>query len=710
MPQVLLRFLDVVADDRASLTELATLVGQDPGLSARLLAVANSPPLRRDRGVTSLEECLATLGTGLARTIAECLAIDGGPAGSAQGTVFDVVADIWRHSLRVAETARAIALRTNCCDADEAYLAGLLHDIGQLLLLGRVDEHYGSWVQDVSDEGKLCDVELLLFGTDHAAVGGCLVDQWQLSSFLADAILFHHKSHDEIVDADPLSKTIWSSHVTESWSEQDLATVTSMLRLDLSELEVIRDRAFQQVAGVAATLGVTSGSDPAAPPSQAPASTNDRPGSHHDGLASSQLEVRVRDLALLHSLQQNLPTLRREEDILQAVHESARVLFGLGRLAFFFVDPDEAVLTTPTFAGHPVLLQQIPLKLDGRSLAAAAVRDKQPRSTFDQAPGRPVPLCDVQVARALGSEGVLYVPMCIRERRIGIMAYGLTPAQHIRVQTLLPRMTSFGQQAALSIQAWRDLRANEEAIVTALTFRFQQHARKVVHEAGNPLSIIKNYLKIVSQKLPVDNAADQELGILREEVDRVALILQRLGDLGEIAPARESVDINGMIDGMLAVYGESLFCSQGVTVEKDLAPALLPITGDRDSLKQILLNLWSNAADALGSGDRFVISTTDHVVFNGRCYVEIRLSDSGPGLPRDVMERLFQPLDGRRRPGHCGIGLSIVAALVESLDGLIMCRSSAGKGTSFVILLPRNMESPDEQRLAVTTGSGAGQA
>ncbi|GFO55815.1 hypothetical protein GMSM_28220 [Geomonas sp. Red276] len=702
MPQVLLRFLDMLEDDQASLTDLATLAGRDPALAARFLTAANSPALRRGPDVTSLDDCLATLGTRLARTIAECLAIESGFARSGGEQEEVDVEGIWRHSLRVAEMARALAIRTNYGDSERAYLAGLLHDIGQLLLLGGVGERYGCWLQNFNVESKLRDVEELLFGTDHAAIGAWLVDQWRLSSFLSDAILFHHKRHDEIEDADQLSKIVWSSHVIDSCGEgsglsggEDLAAVISMLGLEPSEILAIRKQAGEQVAVLSATLGAPQREEgsplpfPAPPENRQPRPQHDR---GHDS-AHSEVELRVRDMAIMQSLQRNLSTLCREEEILVAVHESARILFGIGRVAFFFIAQDEAVASAPDFAGQPALLKHLQIRLDtGRSLAAAAMVGKQPRSTFDKELPVPVSLVDVQVARALESEGVLFVPMCIRERRIGVMACGINLSQHARLQKFLPRMARFAQQAAVSIEAWRGIRAKEERIAASLCSGYQQHARKIVHETGNPLGIIKNYLTIVGQKLPADNSAGQELEILREEVDRVAQILQRLHDLNAPMPATESVDLNGMIDGMLALYGETLFASQGIVVEKELSPSLLPITGSRDSIKQVLLNLWTNAADALSTGDRLLISTSDNVILNGRFYVEICLSDTGPGLPPEVMQRLFQPLDSRQRPGHSGIGLSIVASLVEGLDGLIKCRSNVGNGTSFFILLPREME------------------
>ncbi|HJV66954.1 MAG TPA: HDOD domain-containing protein [Geomonas sp.] len=694
MPQVLLRFLDLVEDGQASLDDLAALVGQDPSLSARFLAVANSPFLRRNQPSTSLAGCLNTLGPRLARTIVQCLVIDRGLSGTDAENVYRL-GGIWGHSLRVAEMARAMAVLTRYHDCEVAYLAGLLHDIGQLLLLGSGAEHYGEWLQNVPLEAKLRDVEELLYHTDHAAIGAWLVDQWQPSSFLSDAILFHHQDRGDIVDADLLSKIVWSCHAIDTLDLEsslssgdippELATVSSMLELDLAALCALQRQAREKVAALAGLLGITEGADQDG--------DSQRSRQYQPAFPDDELEARVRDLAVMQLLQRDLSQLCREEEILVAVHECARILFGAGKLAFLYTDAERPLLSAPALAGQPLLLQQLEIRLDsGRSLAAAVAQGREPRSSFDKEPPVPPSLVDLQVARALGSEGVLYVPMSTAGRQVGVMAYGLSPAQHARLRGKLPRMARFAQQAAASIEGWRAMRGNEERMAATLNSRFQQHARKVVHEAGNPLGIIKNYLTIVAQKLPPELAAGQELEILGEEVDRVALILQRLGDLSEPPPATDSVDLNGMISGLLALYGESLFAARGIVVEKELSPSLLPVAGNRDSIKQILLNLWSNAAEALSSGDRLSIGTADNVILNGRFYVEIRLSDSGPGLPPDVMQCLFQPLDARRRPGHSGIGLSIVASLIEGLDGLITCRSSVGSGTSFVILLPQEMK------------------
>lgn len=170
MPQVLLRFLSMAEDDRASMNELATVVGQDPALSAHVLIAANSVALRRGGELKSLDQCLVALGTRLVRTMAACLAVQTVFARTVGDPSYDL-AGFWRHSLQVAELSRALAIRLERADFEEAYLAGLLHDVGQLLLLGGMGRRYGALLAWSHDEDTLLALERPELGTDHAVVG-----------------------------------------------------------------------------------------------------------------------------------------------------------------------------------------------------------------------------------------------------------------------------------------------------------------------------------------------------------------------------------------------------------------------------------------------------------------------------------------------------------------------------------------------------------
>ncbi|MBJ6723814.1 HDOD domain-containing protein [Geomesophilobacter sediminis] len=697
MPQVLLRFLRLVEDDHASMKQLAKLVGQDPALSARVLTIANSAALRQMTEIKNLEQCMIALGTRLARTIAACLAVQSVFANTSADQQYDLKG-FWRHSLWVAEIARQLAVESSYPDVEEAYLAGLLHDVGQLMLLGGVGENYESVLGMSRDESLLQSNEQSMLGTDHAQVGAWLVDQWQLSSFMGDAVLFHHMPAADIAVADRLSRLVWSAHVVVEQGIEpetitpDLHVVAELLEIEHGRGAEIREATSKEVAILAEALGVSVTAEartlPCLPTTTSFEKKRSKP--NHEDPARAGLEAVVRDRAILQPLQQNLAGLVDEAEILLAVRESARILFGTARLAFLVPKEDKKTLCGAEIPGQPEILQRLEIGIaPGKSLAAAAALGEQPRSTFDEERPAAVSLVDVQIARALDSEGLLYIPMRAGSREVGVMAYGLSAAQYGRVKKQLAWMSSFGNSAALSLQSWRDIKDRERAIEEKIHAELEQKARKIAHEAGNPLGIIRNYLKIVKQRLPEESGVGEEMEVLREEVERVSQIIRKLGNKPEAALPAARLDVNAVIEGMLALYGESLFAECGINLEKALTPGLSPIAGDRDSVKQILLNLWKNASEALPEGSSLRVTTKDHVERQGRPFVEIEVSDTGPGLPGDVKQSLFKPLDPNRRQGHSGLGLSIVAELVERLGGEITCHSEVGAGTSFNILLPQ---------------------
>jgi len=703
IPQTLLRFLQLADDDKTSIAELATLVGQDPALSARVLTVANSPALKCRVESKNLVRSLTNIGTRLARTLAACLVVQKVFSPAIDNQDYDFTG-FWGHSLRVAEVARALATEISYPDVDEAYLAGLLHDIGQLLLLGGLRGRYGLLLAASSDESYLWDSEKKELGTHHSAVGAWLVDQWNISSFMADAILFHHAAADEIVAADTLSRIIWSAHKIchhytaldhlQQEQDADFTTVYSMLGVDVSKLFTLYQQCSAQITQVASALGISETVDAKTLPYSTTVPLEIlRPPQKTNNSATSQMAVMVHDMAMLQPLQRGLVSLQSETEILLSIRESAWILFGPGQLAFLLVQPGEAVLSGANISSQPTLLQQIRIPLaSDQSLAASVALGKAPYSTtFEQKSPTTTSLADIQIIRILGSEGLLYIPLKGRTQTIGVMVYGISASQYNRLKTRLPLLSSFANMSATSLEEWREIQERERKLTAKLTNNFELQARKVIHEAGNPLGIIKNYLEIVRKRLPDHGSILHEVSILGEEIDRVTHIIRRMGELTDESTAMGSVDVNSVIESMIVLYGDSLFSGRGIVMEKELDPELSAVTCDRDSIKQILFNLWNNASDAISAGGYFVISTHDNINQDGRSYIEIRLSDTGPGLPPEVMQHLFQPLGpDRRRPGHAGLGLSIVAALVEQLEGRITCQSKAGRGTRFSILLPKS--------------------
>jgi nitrogen-specific signal transduction histidine kinase len=183
--------------------------------------------------------------------------------------------------------------------------------------------------------------------------------------------------------------------------------------------------------------------------------------------------------------------------------------------------------------------------------------------------------------------------------------------------------------------------------------------------------------------------------VLREEIERLSGMVKRLTlDASSAIAPPGMIELNRVIEGMRTLYEASLFGAAGVRLDVDLPREPAYACVDRDTVKQIVFNLWKNAAEALRPGDVVVTALTAHVNQNGARFARITIHDSGPGLPAPVLDSLYRPLSldpqAPRREGGAGLGLSIVLALVEQVRGTITCHSRAEEGTTFSILIPES--------------------
>ncbi|MCG2578400.1 HDOD domain-containing protein [Dechloromonas sp. XY25] len=674
-----------VDDEQATVGDLASIVEQDPGLASRILSVANSPALRRGRELKSLDTCLVALGTRLVHSLATCLSIqrlfDRNPNLDATD-----IADFWSHSLLVGELARGVAELAEYPHPDEAYLSGLLHDIGELILLSAIGEPYRRFLINSAENPQLLAEEVQLFGTTHADVGGWLIDHWGLNSVLADGTAFHHASAAQILTATALPQMVWiaqalSANMDDS-PEFGVVVNGSSLKLERSALFAERDRAIQRTRQIAEALGITVADEfpkrhhaAAAPPQPAQSSA-----------AEEDMAALVGGMAMLQPLQQDLFQLGSDTEVLLALRESARILFELPKVAILLANDKGDALSGEKVGAQPELFRQLSIPLAAsRSLAAAAVIERQVRTSFEQTEA--LPLLDLQLARALGTEGLLCIPMLARSRVIGVMVCGLSEKQYGRLQRRIPWLANFGKIAAISLDAVLEAGRHRQQVEEELTHQFTRHARQIVHEAGNPLGIIKSYLKILERKLPEDGVR-QELTVLTEEIDRVANIVGHMTHALKGSAESTSLDLVAVLNDFLVLYADTLFNTKGIRIETVLPQAELPVRINRDSLKQIVLNLWKNASEALVAGKYVKVSVSDNIIHDGAGYVQLRVDDNGPGMPEETIQSLYRPKpisDTAQR----GLGLSVVGSLAKKEGVLITCRSQIGAGTSIALLIPK---------------------
>jgi signal transduction histidine kinase len=210
----------------------------------------------------------------------------------------------------------------------------------------------------------------------------------------------------------------------------------------------------------------------------------------------------------------------------------------------------------------------------------------------------------------------------------------------------------------------------------------------LAHEIKNPLSTVKINLNLIREELEGANAneavlkrAIRKLAVVQKETDRVEQILNgflRYVDRTELQLA--SVDINELVSDMIDFYSPQAH-SHSVTIHQGLHNEPLVCKIDPDMLKQVLLNLFINAQQAMSSGGDLMIRTDRQ-----EKDALIQISDTGSGITPDKLPHIFDAYY-TSRPQGSGLGLPTVKKIIEAHKGSISVNSEPGKGTSFEIRL-----------------------
>jgi signal transduction histidine kinase len=249
-------------------------------------------------------------------------------------------------------------------------------------------------------------------------------------------------------------------------------------------------------------------------------------------------------------------------------------------------------------------------------------------------------------------------------------------------------LQSFGAQAASALETALSERGHARRQLASVAEEYREASRRVVHEVNNPLSIIKNYLSVLDSKLARQEPVSGEMSILNEEIDRVGQLVSSLADLQPQDAVPRPTDVAKVAADVVRLFRATAFVPASVEIVLSMPQDATCIEGDADILKQILVNLVKNAVEALlETGGRIEIASRGHVNRERRLYLELVVSDTGPGLSREVLANLFAAVKSTKPGAHHGLGLSIVHSLVKKLHGDIACRSGH-TGTSFEILLP----------------------
>lgn len=225
-------------------------------------------------------------------------------------------------------------------------------------------------------------------------------------------------------------------------------------------------------------------------------------------------------------------------------------------------------------------------------------------------------------------------------------------------------------------------RAQEKLIRSERFAAIGQAAAHISHEIKNPLMLMAGFARQVRKHLAADDKDVEKLRIIEQEAGRLESLLNEVRDFSRPSPPRiEPGDLAATVEETAKMMAEGLK-ARGITVRIEAFRGLPPVPHDANRVRQVLINLMKNAAEAMPGGGEIRVSMDFE---DG--YAVLRVADTGPGIPADVAGRIFEPFCTTKDSGT-GLGLAVCQRIVEDHRGEIGYASSPGKGTTFTVRLP----------------------
>jgi signal transduction histidine kinase len=212
----------------------------------------------------------------------------------------------------------------------------------------------------------------------------------------------------------------------------------------------------------------------------------------------------------------------------------------------------------------------------------------------------------------------------------------------------------------------------------------------VAHEFRAPLAIVKGALDNLGEGLhgPLTSDQQEPVSIAQRQINRLSRLVRDLLDLAQIEAGKVRLMTERLIlQELLRPVTESfdiLVKDRGLTLMTELPTAPVPVVGDRDRLSQVFVNLLSNALKFTRQGEIRVRLAT-----NGTS-AEVEVADTGPGIPAEDLERIFEKFErsGPQTQEGSGLGLPIAREIVELHQGRLWAESAPGRGSRFIVRLP----------------------
>ena len=716
LPAVALQALKLSMQDDVNLDYLARIMESDPVLTARILRLVNNAQAGLPTRISTVKQAVTLAGLTQVRcALLGVLVKEYLPGGTPQ--LADMSRQLWIHSLMTAILSGLIAERTFPELRETAFVGGILHDIGKLVIMDVFPE-IAIRIEEVRREKRLdsVDAEQRILETNHCTVGKIFAQQWNLPEQLVECIWLHHHRVDAM-DGSSLNWEVTAIVSLANLLAQEmlcdaprpnggdpvagLLATLSLSREDVAELRRLTTREYGQKAvffDLESDLNVVF-------------HEIIQKANHKLSEMGIDLDVKNKTLSRVNTLLSmtgklglGLANVRTKTDLFQEIAQAFSGFTAVQVGIFYLIDQlsrelegivwidggrKRKLLCFTNRNGDPIWekdAQNLPADL--RRVLGEYRQRMHGSSAITQNFSSPF------LIFSFGEQGQYFAELCIslsqdfRSQRSDHLAGFTQIAQIIRSALkniqLYERLQEKKEDLALAL--WKTQQISQQLIQTERLAAVGQLAAGAAHEINNPLAIISARAQLLELK-EQDEKRKKELALITEQIERISKILTNLMEFARPAPPNlQTMNLHDTLDRVLDLVGSS-FQKFHITIVREYDPRMRPIKADPYQLEQVFLNMIINAQHAMEqSGGKLTVST---VSLPEQQAVVVRIADQGIGISKENQKKIFDPFFSTKEEGKgTGLGLSTSLGIINNHFGRIDIESTPGNGTTFSIELP----------------------
>ena len=734
LPAVAAQLLRITLRNDTHAAEVVRLIESDPALASKIIMLATRTNIGLRHKTASLSKAVIMLGFEAVRNAVLSIKVFQalpGPDSSKEGH-FDR-AGFWKHSLAVACAAKELVKHIDPkINPEEAFVCGLLHDMGKIALDASLPRSYARVVELTEAAlGNIASLEKRVLGIDHIVAGKRLAEKWNLPDTITQTVWLHHQESDDLPDnitgravvrtvhlADILAREQRIGYSGNHHLPESAATVAKQLGCPPDVLENIAKRLRKEISARAELLGLDQ-VEPQQLYHEALGDANAELGKLNERLRyqNEQLHLRSQYFDLLTRLDVAQSPGQTVADVCALLCDLWQQHSRCSRCAVYTIDENELIIEG---AVQPGSTAQSSVFLVDRADDPQAIASPSPADVFadvfavtrvDQSHG----WFFEQVAPMFDIAATLMMPLRLANQFVGAVLW--QPDQNdddASYRGQLKELQSFAASAALTIsqahkhekqtrlseelaQNQQHLRNLQRELVKKRTLAaVGEMAAGAAHEINNPLAVVVGRADYLAS-METDDQRQETLHTIAQQGRVVSSIINELMDFARPpTPQPKNVSVHDLID-QATDQRSDLAQQHHITIQTDLEPDLPEVFIDPDQVASAIAELIANAIDSYHQqpqGDLLITARHNEI----ESEVVLQLTDHGCGMDDETLAKAFDPFFSKRSAGRGrGLGLSHSTRQIENNGGKLQINSTPRTGTVARLTMPvSQVNSPSE--------------